>query len=503
MASGGELRPDCKRSSPSTARSPSGAELTASEMKRSKEEIQAGQSSDGADARFGPARNLDPLFLFEAHGTPVVPAKKLFGADLYEAIFDRDLCPYFEEDLVDIHVPLLRMFFTVIDRMGGGEPRFSYNTSLNKEVYVTVKFEVPARYTTTKTACQEEISGDPFTDVQLAEDSAFRRCFEHLAREYRVFLVDFSARQADEYDEKALAVHSQVKGFSDSVDGVIQQWNSSIDRILRFETELRRKVKTQETHYQVVSEAGKVYGEAANSLIKIARKSMEQLRLLSAQRQQYGTDLKDFLDMRNGRLQDIRYHGEKKKVYFHEKDVLAYVLECLKRPVPEYKNKLYTDRYMFRGYVIVDLAEVERVNCSGRIEIKGDRVKETSMLAEEHAAGNAIRFLESKYKLQVKDLNYEERVLAKGRAEHLASLEWKFKEIGDQVILKWSNMVEYLKATYEMYAFPIITVTDAPKRAMDFCANGILKLHQEAMEAMKVASASVKEMKGIPLDIDI
>ncbi|KAL6639524.1 hypothetical protein ACP70R_023254 [Stipagrostis hirtigluma subsp. patula] len=418
--------------------------------------------------------------------------KKLNGEALYAAIFDRDLSPYFEADVVDIHVPLKRIFYTNIQKMGARPPHCRYRSSIDGMIEVSVSFEVPAEYSTSKTTSHEEIKSDPSTTLELAGDSAFQKCFHHLASKHKIFVVDFGARQAQKHDREARKTIKRILEVNKRLDTLIQKWSNAIASVKNLAKLLQTKTTAEETVYQIVSDAGNIYSKVSEFLGSIADKSNGQVAVVRDEQKKYGDNCESFMQFHESTRSDICAKDGKKFVYFNEKDVLAYVLQCIKRPEAEYKNKISADNYMMKGYVTVNLGVVPNVRCSGRLQIPGD-LEETSSLAEENAAGKAILQLEEKYKVNVKDLNYTDRVRAKERVEYLGSVEWKLKEIAESVFGKWSNMMDYINMSYDLYGFSGRDVSESEKKAMDFCTLKINLLEEETKVSKDSAAQILKD----------
>jgi hypothetical protein len=92
---------------------------------------------------------------------------------------------------------------------------------------------------------------------------------------------------------------------------------------------------------------------------------------------------------------------------FSLKDIVECVLRQFGLEAPQYSNEP-TKNGEFTGEVIVQLPQIECVRCGGRTMFCG-RLRLSADEAEEDAAYKVIRYMESRLKVVIVDMNYLDR----------------------------------------------------------------------------------------------
>ncbi|KAL6622855.1 hypothetical protein ACP70R_032734 [Stipagrostis hirtigluma subsp. patula] len=441
------------------------------EKKRGREEFLAAVRSGGAAGNAGAVRDLHPMLLEGAGNLSAAPPRKKTKEELFTAIFEREFCLGTEVDVVDIEIPLKHIFAVVMERLGARPPTFSFSASTDELIKLTVDFEVPAKYCNGNVAVSRRIEGDATAARENAEHSALMRCFECLAKKHHVLVVDFSSRQAEHQHNKCHDIHPRAK----------EVCNYQISR----------------NHlYGVLSEAGKVYSDAEAFMASIAKDGYEDLNGIREEQRALDGKRQEFLQYVKSSVQAMYGRGPTHDIGFTEKDVLAYVMEIMKRPLPDYMSKPYTQRSMFHGYVTVDLPFVPNVPCVGRVQFDGKAIKETSGRAEEQAAAKAICYIEKKYHVNVKDLNYQKRVAAKGRYKDLAGLEFRFFQLGEKIKHRWALMNKGLDMARDLFGYVPDHVSAGKKKALHFCSPDVKKIYEDSVEEHKVAMSKIQQLKN-------
>ncbi|KAL6614628.1 hypothetical protein ACP70R_036898 [Stipagrostis hirtigluma subsp. patula] len=369
----------------------------------------------------------------ELEATVAPPTKQRKTMTMAGTILGRDLNE--EDEIVEMDIPLKVILNKVFENMGSGSPDLRCAMPICYKHQAYVEFDIPAKYSSTKTNDHANIPG-PISDVKsLAEKGCLQRAFGYLSTMHHILVHDYSSSAIEDYQKKGHALLTNVGTVSAAVDTMLEQWKSGISIVENTVAALKLRASRE-----------KVHGE---------------LRKLERYTTRVGY-LELYSDVHS------RYQDKVKKnlIVFSAKDVLSYVLTELERPPATYLNEP-TNEGQYIGSVILDLPEIDSAKCCGKTKLLGE-VKPNAKMAQASAAAAALRFIQSEYKFIIKDLYYDERQIHEQRIAELDTLKLNFIAIADKIKNRWSSMVDYILTANEIYggnpmnysASPVSTVQE-------------------------------------------
>lgn len=186
--------------------------------------------------------------------------------------------------------------------------------------------------------------------------------------------------------------------------------------------------------------------------------------------------------------------GYRQVIRFTMKDVLGCVLTQLGLSVAEYINEPSHGR-QFTGEVLLQLPDIEHAGVGGRTRFHGSLCL-TAAEAEQDAAHKALRFMESRLKLSIVDMNYLDKVEAEAVHHSMVILLRNMIRLAENIGKEWCKMNEYMYAGAGIFDGPKMrTVDGVDLVAVKYCNEAMVKLNAETNIAYEAAVAKIKELK--------
>jgi hypothetical protein len=166
--------------------------------------------------------------------------------------------------------------------------------------------------------------------------------------------------------------------------------------------------------------------------------------------------------------------------------------------MPEYSNKPTTNGE-FTGEVFVHLPQVEHARCGGKTRFCGS-LSPSADEAEQQAAYKALRYMESRLKLVIVDMNYLDRVEAACKHNTMLEFLCRARDLCHNMMTQWSNMCDSLGSCVDVSPGQCLVTEDSRSIGTDyaatkFCKDGMAKIIDECHRAYQHADAILKDVQ--------
>lgn len=173
-------------------------------------------------------------------------------------------------------------------------------------------------------------------------------------------------------------------------------------------------------------------------------------------------------------------------------------MKSLGQKKPKYSNEAWVDKGLFRDQVKLFLPQVEDARCSVQTKICGLPLG-TARAAEESAAAKALSFLESNFKINIVDKDYDDRVYATKQHIFIARVLSKFLDVLIRIKKDLKGMQNNIHSGVDMFCGCAknagVTRSNAEVAAMEFCAYGVSKVHVECRRSYEVVAQKINQLQ--------